>query len=108
MQFEIIEIGDTDLNRKIDLCNELLEIAEILEPGQGLFRGKLLIDLQEALSYRTERQLNDQTISVVTAQVRHILNTFCFAHPLAKLLILHESLFCLVLSGTLSRTIGFS
>lgn len=76
MQFEIIEIGDTDLNRKIDLCNELLGIAEILEPGQSIFRGKLLIDLQESLSHRTERQLNDQTISVVTAQVRPILNSF--------------------------------
>lgn len=64
-----LELGDTDLGRKISLCNELLGVAEILEPGNSLFRGRLLIDLQEALSHQTERQLQDKTISAVTAQV---------------------------------------
>lgn len=64
-----IDLGDTDLSRKIALCKELLSVAEIIEPGQSLFRGKLLIDLQESLSIQTERKLQEQTISVVTAQV---------------------------------------
>lgn len=64
------------MSRKIDLCNELLVVAETLEPGGGLFRAKLLIDLQEALSYQTERQLKEQTISVVTAQVKYLFLQF--------------------------------
>lgn len=51
------------------MCNELLELAEILEPGASIFRGKLLIDLQEALRIQTKRKLNDNLIPKVDAQV---------------------------------------
>lgn len=63
------EIGDTDLSRKIFLCRELLEVAKILEPGQSIFRGKLLVDLQEALFVQTERQISNREISSVVAHV---------------------------------------
>lgn len=63
------EIGDTDLSRKISLCNELLKVAQVLEPGESVFRGKLLVDLQEALFVQTERQLSGRDISAVVAKV---------------------------------------
>lgn len=63
------EIGDTDLSRKISLCYELLDVAEILEPGSSIFRGKLLIDLQEALHVQTKRQLKAKIISLAEAKV---------------------------------------
>lgn len=63
------EICDTDLSRKISLSEELLEVAKILEPGQSIFRGKLLVDLQEALFVQTERLLNRRDISMVVAKV---------------------------------------
>lgn len=65
----LAEIGDTDLSRKISLCRELLEVAKILEPGRSIFRGKLLVDLQEALFVQTERQLSNRDISSVVAHV---------------------------------------
>lgn len=65
----LAEIGDTDLGRKISLCRELLEVAKILEPGRSIFRGKLIVDLQEALFVQTERQLSNRDISSVVAHV---------------------------------------
>lgn len=70
------EIGDTDLSRKISLCNELLQVAKVLEPGGSVFRGKLLVDLQEALFVQTERQLSGRDISLVVAKV----SSFCGNH----------------------------
>ncbi|XP_031638498.1 SET and MYND domain-containing protein DDB_G0273589 [Contarinia nasturtii] len=64
------EIGDTDLDRKISLCRELLEVAEILEPGKSVFRGRLLIDLQEALFVQTERLITNREISSIVAHER--------------------------------------
>lgn len=67
--FRYVEIGDTELHRKISLCIELLEVAEILEPGKSIFRGKLLVDLQEAVLVQTERYLKNGEISKLVARV---------------------------------------
>lgn len=66
--FLFTEIGDTELSRKISLCEELLEVAKILEPGESIFRGKLLVDLQEALFVQTERLNDRRDISNVIAK----------------------------------------
>lgn len=66
------EICDTDLNRKISLCQELLDVAAILEPGSGIFRGKLLVDMQEAMCVQTERRLSNRDISPVVAKEKFI------------------------------------
>lgn len=76
-----LEIGDTDLNRKISLCRELLDVAKILEPGRSIFRGKLLVDLQEALYVQTERLLSNRDISSVVA---HVSFVFFFHSKYAK------------------------
>lgn len=67
--FSILEIGDTELNRKISLCKELLDVAEILEPGRSIFRGRLLVDLQEAQFVQTERLITNREISSIVAHV---------------------------------------
>lgn len=75
----ILEICDTDLSRKISLCNELLEIAEGIEPGASLFRARILLDLQDAQTHQTSRQFADKAISAVVAHV-NITYTVFFNH----------------------------
>ncbi|XP_044252838.1 SET domain-containing protein SmydA-8-like [Tribolium madens] len=54
--FKLEELSLKLIDRKIELCKELLEIAEVLEPGQSWFRGLLLYDLFEALVTKDERR----------------------------------------------------
>lgn len=64
------EMTDAALQRKIDLCNELLAVADILEPGASLFRGKILLDLQQALAVQTKREYTDGLITKEATQVK--------------------------------------
>lgn len=80
LYFFLLEIGDTELSRKISLCKELLKIAEKLEPGRSIFRGKILLDLQEALCVQTERQLNNRDISAVVAHVSFFCLKYAIKH----------------------------
>lgn len=43
--FLSLELSNAALERKIFLCNELLEIADQIVPGKSDFRGSLLLDL---------------------------------------------------------------
>lgn len=63
------ELGETDLERKISLSKELLEIAEVLEPGKSLFRAKLLLDLLPALMCQTRAKLQNGIIDKHEAKV---------------------------------------
>jgi len=45
----ILELSEESLNRKVQLCEELLELADIFDGGWSIFRGNLLIDMEEAL-----------------------------------------------------------
>lgn len=60
---------DAAIQRKIDLCNELLKLAEIFEPGAGRFRGLLLLALQESLTLQTKRKFNND---LVTKDIAHV------------------------------------
>lgn len=62
-------MNDKCLRRKIDLCHELLEIADILEPGYSRFRGNLLYDLQAAMVVQTKRDYDNETITKDAAKV---------------------------------------
>ncbi|KAL4707889.1 hypothetical protein ACJJTC_010324 [Scirpophaga incertulas] len=62
------ELPDELLKRKIDLCNELLELADILEPGWSRFRGTLLLDLQAAMTVQTKRDFEADKITKGDAQ----------------------------------------
>lgn len=64
-----VEICETDLKRKISLCEELLKVVKVLEPGKSTFRGKLLVDLQEALFVQTEQRVKNGEVSKLVALV---------------------------------------
>lgn len=42
------ELSDVSLKRKVELCEELLEISNLFDSGWSIFRGNLLIALEEA------------------------------------------------------------
>ncbi|XP_013119232.1 SET domain-containing protein SmydA-8 [Stomoxys calcitrans] len=54
--FSMIEHNDAALKRKLELCQELLEIAELLDGGWSIFRGNLILDLQEAMVVQAKRE----------------------------------------------------
>ncbi|XP_033158572.1 SET domain-containing protein SmydA-8 [Drosophila mauritiana] len=47
--FAMEELSEESLNRKVQLCEELLKLADIFDGGWSIFRGNLLIDMEEAL-----------------------------------------------------------
>lgn len=51
------------LERKIQLCEELLVIADILEPGYSRFKGNLLYDLHAAMVAQANRKYDNQLIT---------------------------------------------
>ncbi len=60
---------DAAIQRKIDLCEELLKIAAIFEPGAGRFRGLLLLDLQACMTVQTKREFNNDLLTKEGTQV---------------------------------------
>lgn len=63
---------DAAIQRKIDLCEELLKMAELFEPGAGRFRGLLLLDLQECMTVQTKREFNNDLLTKEGAQVNTV------------------------------------
>lgn len=70
--FFISEMSDELIERKIELCNELLNVADTLEPGLSRFRGSLLFDLQAAMAVQAKRNYVNGQITKKTAQVIQI------------------------------------
>jgi hypothetical protein len=64
------ELSDKLLERKINLCTELLEVADILDPGASRLRGLLLYDLQAAMVVQAKRDLVSNKTTNAAAQVR--------------------------------------
>lgn len=60
------------MERKIDLCHELLEVANLLCPGSSRFRGSLLYDLQAALVIQTKRNYEQEKITKLAANVGQV------------------------------------
>jgi hypothetical protein len=67
--FFFTELTDKLLERKINLCTELLAVADILEPGASRLRGLLLYDLQAAKVVQAKRDLASEKILKASAQV---------------------------------------
>jgi hypothetical protein len=67
--FLFIELPDRLLERKINLCTELLEVADILDPGATRIRGLLLYDLQAAMVVQAKRDLASDKIMKAAARV---------------------------------------
>ncbi|KAL0821965.1 hypothetical protein ABMA28_005353 [Loxostege sticticalis] len=66
--YMLSELSDHLLQRKIDLCHDLLELADKLEPGWTRFRGTLLLDLQAALTVQTKREFEAEKLTKSGAQ----------------------------------------
>lgn len=64
---------DDLLKRKIDLCHELLEVADILEPGWSRFRGTLLLELQAAMAIHIKREFEADKLTKANAQVSYVI-----------------------------------
>lgn len=63
ISLSFIEISDDLLERKIELCQELLQVADILEPGFSKFRGLLLHDMQAAIVVQAKRRYENGELS---------------------------------------------
>lgn len=68
--FRFHELTDAAVKRKIDLCMELLEIADLFDPGWSRFRGMLLLDLQEITAVQTKREFNSELLTKEAAQAK--------------------------------------
>ncbi|XP_059610034.1 SET domain-containing protein SmydA-8-like [Phlebotomus argentipes] len=55
------ELSDAALIRKIDICRELLEVGNLVEPGLSFFRGYLLMDLQTVLAIQAKRDFDNKS-----------------------------------------------
>nr|CAD7442405.1 unnamed protein product [Timema bartmani] len=62
------DLSDEHLERKIDLCHELLEVADALSPGMSRMRGVLLFELQAAMVVNTRREFESDQITKERAQ----------------------------------------
>ncbi|XP_023941139.2 SET domain-containing protein SmydA-8 [Bicyclus anynana] len=66
--YKLTELSDNLLKRKIDICHELLEVADNLEPGWTRFRGTILLELQGAMTMQTKREFEAEIITKAGAQ----------------------------------------
>ncbi|XP_022822822.1 protein msta [Spodoptera litura] len=66
--YSLTELPNALLRRKVDLCHELLEIADKLEPGWTKFRGTLLLELQSAMTMKTKREFETGKLTKAAAQ----------------------------------------
>ncbi|XP_050677189.1 SET domain-containing protein SmydA-8 [Leptidea sinapis] len=66
--YTLTDLPDYLLKRKIDICFELLEVADQLEPGWTKFRGNILLELQAALVMQSKRDFEVDKITKEGAQ----------------------------------------
>ncbi|XP_036326131.1 SET domain-containing protein SmydA-8-like [Rhagoletis pomonella] len=66
--FLMHEMTDGAVKRKVELCQELLEVADILDGGWSIFRGNLLLDLQEALVVQAKREFKSGLLTKANVQ----------------------------------------
>ncbi|CAD7006252.1 unnamed protein product [Ceratitis capitata] len=66
--FQMHEMNDAAVKRKVELCQELLDIADILDGGFSIFRGNLLLDLQEALVVQAKREFEQGLLTKTNVQ----------------------------------------
>ncbi|KAI4456165.1 set and mynd domain containing arthropod-specific member 4 isoform a [Holotrichia oblita] len=83
--YNICDIADDLVERKITLCHELLEVADILCPGSSRFRGSLLYDLQAAMVVQTRRSYEQEKITKQAASER-LLEAVTILQESAKIL----------------------
>lgn len=80
------------MERKIDICHELLEIADKLEPGWSKFRGSILLELQAAMVVQTKRDFEADKLTKAGTQVK--INEIYFERVEVNLKKMKDKLFC--------------
>ncbi|XP_023303762.2 SET domain-containing protein SmydA-8 [Lucilia cuprina] len=70
--FTLPEMNDAAIKRKIELCQELLEVADVLDGGWSIFRGNLLLDLQEAMFVQTKREFLNGLLTQAATQEKFL------------------------------------
>lgn len=73
-------MNDAAIKRKIELCQELLEVAEVLDGGWSMFRGNLLLDLQEAMFVQTKREFLNGLLTQSATQVGIHINLYVYMY----------------------------
>ncbi|XP_077295843.1 SET domain-containing protein SmydA-8-like [Arctopsyche grandis] len=66
--FTYSELNIAALDRKISLCEEILDVLNILQPGHTRGRGEILLELQSAMLVKTKRDLATDKITKDAAQ----------------------------------------
>lgn len=72
--FKFPELPDHLVKRKIDICHELLELADKLEPGWSRFRGTILLELQSTMTLETKRDFEAGKLTKEAAQVSILIS----------------------------------
>ncbi|CAG4991328.1 unnamed protein product [Colias eurytheme] len=67
-KYTLSDLSDDLLERKVDICHELLEIADKVEPGWTKFRGTILLELQAAMVMQTKREFEADKLTKAGAQ----------------------------------------
>ncbi|XP_062539337.1 SET domain-containing protein SmydA-8 isoform X2 [Armigeres subalbatus] len=68
----IVSQPEAQLRRQIELCRDLLKVADHLEPGFSPFRGKLLVELRDALLILRDQKHQDLSQWSATASQEHV------------------------------------
>lgn len=64
------EMNDAAVKRKVELCQELLDVSDLFDGGYSIFRGNLLLDLQEALVVQAKREFLNGLLTRDATQAR--------------------------------------
>jgi len=62
-RYPIETLSPALLERKIDLCQKVLSIADVIEPGLTLTRGNILYDMHLPIVFLAKNQFENQDIS---------------------------------------------
>lgn len=99
----VSELSEESLNRKVQLCEELLKLADIFDGGWSIFRGNLLIDMEEALvtqALRSKDPLDcEEKLRNATEMLREIRNIMKHEPEMQQLLLERQ----VILSSALER-----
>lgn len=76
MKVWFADLTDEILERKLEICHELLDIMDDLSPGFSKIRGSILYELQATMVVQTKRELQRSKITKEAAQVIKLLHIF--------------------------------
>ncbi|CAG9564520.1 unnamed protein product [Danaus chrysippus] len=72
--YSLNELPENLLQRKIDICHELLEVADKLDPGWSRFRGTILLELEAAMTIKIKKEFEADMLTKTEAQDQLIEN----------------------------------